>query len=189
LGDDVLALLSELNRIKPVWIELGLQTIHEETARFIRRGYPLSVFEEQVYRLHNLGITTIVHTILGLPKETKHDILKTMEYISILPIDGVKLQLLHVLKGTDLGKLYEEGKFTDVLSMEDYIDLVISCLELLPEHIVIHRITGDGPKKLLLAPLWSTNKKLVLNSIHHRMKERNSFQGKCYRPESQDILL
>jgi radical SAM protein (TIGR01212 family) len=180
LSDEVLALLSELNQIKPVWIELGLQTIHEETADFIRRGYPLSVFEDQVYRLNRLGIPVIVHTILGLPKETKHDMLLTMEYISKLPVQGIKLQLLHILKGTDLGSLYETGKFTEVLSLEEYVDIVISCLELLPETMVIHRITGDGPKKLLLAPLWSANKKLVLNRIHSRMKELNSFQGKCY---------
>jgi radical SAM protein (TIGR01212 family) len=184
LGEEVVDLLQELNKIKPVWIELGLQTIHEDSAEFIRRGYPLSLFEEKVRLLHRLGITTIVHTILGLPKETKHDMLMTMEYLSKLPIQGIKIQLLHVLKGTDLGTLYEEGKFAEILSMEEYIDILISCLELLPKDLVIHRITGDGPKELLLAPLWSTNKKLVLNSIHHRMKERNSLQGKCYRPES-----
>lgn len=181
LDDDVLDLLCELNRIKPVWIELGLQTMHERTADFIRRGYPLPVFEEAVTRLHELGITIIVHTILGLPMETKHDMLMTMEYISSLPIQGIKLQLLHILKGTDLGRLYEEGKFTQVLSLEDYADIVISCLEMLPEAMVIHRITGDGPRKLLLAPLWSTDKKMVLNLIHHKMKEMDSWQGKHCR--------
>ncbi|MDD3172628.1 MAG: TIGR01212 family radical SAM protein [Herbinix sp.] len=178
LSEDVLDLLYELNRIKPVWIELGLQTIHEQTAAFIRRGYPLSIFEERVNRLHCLGISIIVHTILGLPKETKHDMFMTMEYISKLPIQGIKLQLLHILKGTDLGTLYEEGILTEVLSMEDYVDILISCLELLPENMIIHRITGDGPKRILLAPLWSTDKKSVLNRIHSRMKEIDSYQGK-----------
>ena len=182
LGEEVLDLLSELNRIKPVWIELGLQTIHEQTARFIRRGYPLPVFEDSVAKLHELGIPVIVHTILGLPKETKRDMLMTMEYISRLPIQGIKLQLLHILKGTDLGRLYEEGRLTEVLSLEDYIDLVISCLEVLPPKLIIHRITGDGPKKLLLAPLWSADKKRVLGSIHSQMKQLDSYQGKHYKP-------
>jgi radical SAM protein (TIGR01212 family) len=178
LNDDVLALLEELNKVKPVWIELGLQTIHEHTADFIRRGYRLSVFEHQVERLHQIGVSIIVHTILGLPSETKHDMLMTMEYICKLPIQGIKLQLLHILKGTDLGAMYESGLLTPVLSLEEYTDILISCLELLPQEIVIHRITGDGPKKLLLAPLWSGNKKLVLNHIHHQLKERDTYQGK-----------
>jgi len=180
ISDEVLYLLSKLNQMKPVWIELGLQTIHEQTAKFIRRGYPLSTFEDCVTRLHSCGITVIVHTILGLPKETKHDMLMTMEYISKLPVQGIKLQLLHVLKGTDLGTLYENGEFTDHLSLEKYVDIVISCLELLPEEMIIHRVTGDGSKSLLLAPLWSGNKKHVLNQIHRQMKERNSYQGKYY---------
>lgn len=181
LGPDVLDLLGELNQIKPVWVELGLQTIHEDTARFIRRGYPLSVFDTAVKHLSLLGIHTIVHTILGLPKETKHDMLNTMEYLGKLPIHGIKMQLLHVLEGTDLGKLYKDDLFTESLTQEEYIDLVISSLEILPERIIIHRITGDGPKKLLLSPLWSGNKKLVLNSIHREMKNRNTWQGK-YAP-------
>lgn len=182
LGDDILELLRELNGIKPVWIELGLQTIHEETADFIRRGYPLSVFEDAVFRLTDLGIPAIVHCILGLPGETKADMLMTMKYLSCLPIQGVKLALLHILKGTDLGRMYEEGLLRDILSLEEYVDIVISCLEVLPGDFVIHRITGDGPKRLLLAPLWSGNKKLVLNSINNRMKELDTWQGKYYKP-------
>ena len=178
LGPEVLQLIAELNSIKPVWIELGLQTIHENTARFIRRGFPLKVFEDAVFKLHELGIGTVIHTILGLPRETKHDMLETMEYIGKLPVQGIKLQLLHVLRGTDLGMLYEDGSFSDILSMDEYIDLVISCLELLPKELVIHRITGDGPKKLLLAPLWSTDKKQVLNRIHRELKEQDTWQGK-----------
>ncbi len=180
LSEEVHDLLCELNRIKPVWIELGLQTIHEQTAGFIRRGYPLSVFESQLDLLHRNAIIVIVHTILGLPKETKHDMFMTMEYISRLPIHGIKLQLLHILEGTDLGVLYKEGILTEVLSLEDYTDIVISCLELLPPEMIVHRITGDGPKKLLLAPLWSGNKKLVLNHIHHQMKVKDAYQGKYY---------
>lgn len=179
--DEVLQLLEELNKIKPVWVELGLQTIHETTAQFIRRGYPLSVFDTAVKNLSQIGIPIIVHTILGLPKESKHDMLKTMEHLSLLPIQGLKLQLLHVLEGTDLGNLYRDGFFTESLSLVDYVDLVISCLEILPEKFIIHRITGDGPKNLLLTPLWSANKKQVLNSIHREMKIRNTWQGKYSR--------
>ncbi|MDF2485792.1 MAG: ytqA [Herbinix sp.] len=180
INDEVLALLKELNQIIPVWIELGLQTIHERTADFIRRGYPLMVFDECVRSLHESGISVIVHCILGLPKESKHDMLKTMEYISTLPIQGIKLQLLHILKGTDLGQLYEEGCLNEALSLDAYVDIVISCIEHLPAELVIHRITGDGPKNLLLAPQWSSNKKLVLNRIHSQMKERDAYQGKYY---------
>jgi radical SAM protein (TIGR01212 family) len=178
INDEILQLLQELNQIKPVWIELGLQTIHEASARWIRRGYPLGVFETCVARLREIGIDVIVHTILGLPCETKHDMLETMEYISCLPIQGIKLQLLHYLKNTDLGSLYEAGKITGVLTLEEYVDLVIECLERIPGDLVIHRITGDGPKKLLLAPLWSSNKKQVLNQIQKRLKELDTYQGK-----------
>lgn len=181
LGEDILQLLARLNRIKPVWIELGLQTIHEATAILIRRGFTLSTFELAIKNLQSLGIPVIVHTILGLPRETKHDMLKTMEYLGKLPIQGVKLQLLHVLSGTELGRLYESGDFTGILTLDEYIDILISCLEHLPKELVIHRITGDGPKKLLLAPLWSGNKKLVLNSIHREMKGRDTWQGKYCR--------
>ncbi len=180
MGGEVLSLLREVNKIKPVWIELGLQTIHEATADFIRRGFTLEIFEEAVHRLHEAGIAIIVHTILGLPTESKHDMLKTMAYIGGLPIQGVKLQLLHYLKGTDLGTLYEPGKISGILSPDEYTDLVISCLEILPKHLTIHRITGDGPKKLLLAPDWSADKKIVLNRIHRVMKERDTWQGKEY---------
>lgn len=184
LGEDVISLLYELNKIKPVWIELGLQTIHEDTARWMRRGYELPVFEDAVQRLHKIGVDVIVHTILGLPKETKHDMLETMEYIGNLSglglVQGIKLQLLHVLKGTDLGQLYLDGKFIYSITLDDYIDLVITCLEHLPPDLVIHRLTGDGPKKILLAPSWSGNKKLVLNTLHKAMKERNTWQGKYY---------
>lgn len=184
LGEEVMSLLNDLNKIKPVWIELGLQTVHEDTARWMRRGYELPVFDEAVKRLRKNGIDVIVHTILGLPKESKNDMLKTMEYIGSLAeqdlVQGIKLQLLHVLKDTDLGRLYLEGRFAYTITMDEYIDLVITCLEHLPPKLVIHRLTGDGPKKILLAPSWSGNKKLVLNTLHKRMNERNSWQGKYY---------
>lgn len=180
LGDDVLNLLSELNNIKPVWVELGLQTIHEDTALLIRRGYPLYIFEKAVMELHQRNITVITHTILGLPGESKKDMILTVDYLSALPIQGIKLQLLHILKETDLGDYYLSGHFKDVLTLEDYVDCVISCIEHLPPEMVVHRITGDGPKELLLAPLWSSNKKMVLNTIHRTMKERNTWQSKNY---------
>ncbi|MBB2181615.1 TIGR01212 family radical SAM protein [Lachnospiraceae bacterium MD1] len=180
IDEEVLSLLCELKEKKPVWIELGLQTMHESTANLIRRGYPLSVFENCVKRLHDNGIPIIVHTILGLPKETKNDMLKTIKYISELPVQGVKLQLLHILSSTDLGTYYLQGKYQDVLTLEEYIDILIACLELLPGDMVIHRLTGDGPKKLLLAPSWSSNKKNVLNTLHKRMKELDTYQGKYY---------
>lgn len=187
LPEDVLDLLDELNKIKPVWVELGLQTCHEKTAKFIRRGYSLSIFEKALADLKKRNITVIVHTILGLPLETKEDILKTIDYLSKKPIDGIKLQLLHVLKGTDLANYLEnettlcvDGTVTKLPSMEEYTDLVIACLERLPKHIVVHRITGDGPKKILLAPLWSGNKKASMNQINKELKSRDTWQGKCY---------
>mgnify|MGYP004521125321 FL=1 len=178
LGQDVIALLSRLNRIKPVWVELGLQTIHEDTARYIRRGYPLSCFEDAFEKLQGEGLETIVHTILGLPGESREDILKTMDYLSRKQIQGIKLQLLHVLQGTDLAVDYLAGKFR-VLDREEYLDLVADCLEHLDPSIVIHRVTGDGPKNLLIAPLWASRKREVLNLLHHRLKERHSYQGKA----------
>lgn len=184
LGEDVLDLLSQLNRIKPVWVELGLQTIHPATARYIRRGYPLSCFEEAVKNLHARDLDIIVHTILGLPGETTEQMLQTISFLNHQPIQGIKMQLLHVLKGTDLADDYLAGIFS-VLSQEAYVDLVISCLEHLSPDIVVHRITGDGPRDLLIAPLWSSAKRTVLNEIHHQMKERNTWQGKYYK---EDVL-
>lgn len=177
LEPEVLELLEKLNRIKPVWVELGLQTMHEQTARFIRRGYERPCFERAVYELRKRKIEVIVHTILGLPGEGKEEVLQTIRYLNGMDIQGVKLQLLHILDGTDLGELYREQK-VEVLSQEAYIELVIDCLEQLSPEIVVHRLTGDGPKKLLLAPLWSSRKRTVLNAIHSRLKERRSWQGK-----------
>ena len=178
LGEDVIELLSRLNKRKPVWVELGLQTIHESTVAYIRRGYPLSCFEDALCRLRKAGLEVVVHTILGLPGENREDMLATMDYLSACDIQGIKLQLLHVLKGTDLAYDYLAGKFK-VLERDQYIDLVIDCLEHLDPSIVIHRVTGDGPKDLLIAPLWASRKREVLNLLHHRLKERQSFQGKA----------
>ena len=179
LEDDVVELLSRLNMVKPVWVELGLQTIHESTAAYIRRGYPLSCFEDSFKRLRTAGLEVVVHTILGLPGESREDMLATMDYLNARDIQGIKLQLLHVLKGTDLAYDYLAGKFK-VLERAEYIDLVADCLEHLDPSIVIHRVTGDGPKDLLIAPLWASRKREVLNLLHHRLKERQSFQGKAF---------
>lgn len=180
LSDEVLALLKELNQQKPVFVELGLQTIYEQSAKFIRRGYPLSCFHDAVYRLKNIGCNVVVHMILGLPNETNEMILEEIGYLNKLPIDGIKLHLLHILKNTDLATYYERHPFP-TYSLEEYADLIIDCINELRPDIVVHRITGDGPKNLLIAPLWSGNKKVVLNTMHHRMKEQNCIQGKNYK--------
>lgn len=180
LGADIMELLCSLNRIKPVWVELGLQTIHQDTAAYIRRGYELSCFEDALARLRLGNIDVIVHTILGLPGENRNRILETMDYLNRQDIQGIKLQLLHVLRQTDLATDYERGLFS-TLDRDEYIDLVIDCLEHLRPDIVIHRVTGDGPKDQLIAPLWASRKREVLNLLHHRMKETDSFQGKQYQ--------
>lgn len=179
LGDDVLDLLDRLNQIKPVWVELGLQTIHEDTARYIRRGYALDCFEKAVKDLRARSLEVIVHTILGLPGEDRERTLQTIRYLNGQPIQGIKLQLLHVLKGTDLALDYERGLF-ETLTMESYLTLLIACLERLSPDIVVHRLTGDGPKDLLIAPVWSSAKRTVLNELHRRMKLENTWQGRLY---------
>ena len=179
LPDDVIELLSELNQTKPVFVELGLQTIHENTAEYIRRGYKLEVFEDAVRRLKSAGIEVIVHIIIGLPYETEDMIYDTVRYLVKMNIDGIKLQLLHVLEGTDLADEYRQGKF-EVLTMDKYIDILENCVRMLPPETVIHRLTGDGAKKDLIAPLWSADKKNVLNTINKRFNEHNVIQGSLY---------
>jgi len=169
LPDEVLDLLEELNHIKPVWVELGLQTIHASSAEYIRRGYDLPVYDQAMDSLKKRGIYTIVHVIIGLPQETKAMILETVDYVAKSGADGIKLQLLHVLRGTDLAKDYEAGLF-EALSLEEYVDIIVQCDKLLPENIIIHRMTGDGAKKDLIAPLWSANKKMVLNSLNKALQ-------------------
>ena len=164
LPEEVLKLLESLNREKPVWVELGLQTIHPETARYIRRGYELPVYDQAVEALHQRGIEVITHVILGLPGESREQMLATVRYAG-LHSEGIKLQLLHVLRNTDLAKDYENGLFS-VMEPEDYCSLIADCIRVLPPETVIHRLTGDGAKKDLIAPLWTGDKKRVLNMLH-----------------------
>lgn len=164
LPHDVIDLLAELNKSKPVWVELGLQTIHEKSAEYIRRGYPLAVYDDAVRKLKNAGLTVITHVILGLPGETEEEMKQTVSYVGAGGADGIKLQLLHVIHGTDLEKEYLAGKFR-TLELDEYVRLVADCLELLPRNMVIHRMTGDGDKRTLVAPMWSADKKRVLNAL------------------------
>ena len=170
LPDEVIILLSELNKIKPVFVELGLQTIHPQTAEYIRRGYDLPVFDKAVEDLLKNNIEVVVHVILGLPGETKEMMLDTVRYVAKCGAKGIKFQLLHVLEGTDLADEYRQGKF-EVLTMDEYIDILIDCIKILPHDMVVHRLTGDGAKRDLIAPLWSADKKRVLNEINRRIKE------------------
>ena len=165
LSDEVLDLIAELNLLKPVWIELGLQTIHEKSAEYIRRGYPLAVYERAVRELRARNIETITHVILGLPGESREEMLQTVKYVGESGVQGIKLQLLHVLEGTDLALDYRNGIF-EVMSMDDYISLIKDCVDILPDDIVIHRLTGDGPKRILIAPEWTKDKKRVLNALN-----------------------
>ncbi len=171
LPDDTLELLGRLGRIKPVWVELGLQTIHPKTAEYIRRGYALEEFDRALESLKAMGIHTIVHLILGLPGESREDMLSSVRYVGEKGAGGVKLQLLHVLEGTDLAEDYRRGKFA-CMELEDYAELVADCIELLPGETVIHRFTGDGPKRILIAPLWSGHKKQVLNTVNAALRRR-----------------
>ena len=176
LPEDVLDLLEELNDKTKLWVELGLQTSDDASAEFIHRGYPLSVFEKAVHDLAERNIPVIVHVILGLPGESRETILKTIDCVNRLPIQGIKLQLLHVLSDSDLAEIYEAGNYTP-LTKEEYIALVGDCIARLREDIVIHRLTGDGDKNTLLAPLWSLRKRDVLNSLHKYLKENGIRQG------------
>lgn len=171
ISEDMLRLLCELNKEKPVWIELGLQTIHERSAAYIRRGYALSVFDDTMKRLTACEIEVVVHAILGLPFESPEDMVETVRYIGKSGAKGIKLQLLHVLKNTDLEAEYRKGNF-EVLSIEEYIDILKRCVEVLPEDMIVHRLTGDGNKRELVAPLWSANKKMVLNEIRKVIREK-----------------
>lgn len=183
LGTEVLDLLRDLKQLFPekfIWIELGLQTIHPASIRYIRRGYDNTVFESAVCRLHDLQIPIIVHTILGLPGESREQMLSTIEYLNTFPIFGIKLQLLHVLKDTDLAADYAARKF-DTLSRDEYVDLCIDCIEHLSPETVIHRLTGDGPKSILIAPDWSSDKRSTLNLLLKEMERRGSYQGSQYQ--------
>lgn len=180
LPEETLALLARLNDRKPVWVELGLQTIHPRTAEYIRRGYDLPVYDRAVSRLRTLGIEVVTHVILGLPGESREDMLETVRYVGRQGSGGIKLQLLHVLEGTDLAADYRAGRFS-TLSMEEYIDLLEDCLSALPPDMVIHRLTGDGAKRDLLAPGWSADKKRVLNTIRQRFEQDDVYQGSHWK--------
>lgn len=169
LSEEVIELLKRLNKIKPIFVELGLQTIHEDTAKYIRRGYELSVYDDAVRRLHKAGLNVVTHLIIGLPNETKDDMLKSVEYVCRVT-DGIKLQLLHILKGTDLEAQYNDGKIK-TLTLDEYCDIICDCIKIIPKSVVIHRLTGDGAKKDLIAPLWSADKKNVLNTLNKRINE------------------
>lgn len=169
LGKDVVELLGKLNQIKPIFVELGLQTIHQETARYIRRGYTLDVYDKAVADLKQQGINVVTHLILGLPGESTQDMLKSVEYVCKVT-DGIKLQLLHIIEGTDLAEEYKQGK-VKVLEFDEYVNLIKECVSIIPHNVVVHRLTGDGAKKDLLAPLWSADKKKVLNSINKALSE------------------
>ncbi len=172
IDEAIIDMLKKLNAQKDVWVELGLQTVHEKTAQHINRGYPLSTFQMAYEKLKEAGITVIVHVILGLPGESEEDMLETIRYLSALSptLDGIKLQLLHILKGTKLAEEYKKDPF-HIFSLEEYCQLVGKCLQILPQETVIHRITGDGPKKLLIAPIWSADKKRVLNTLNKYLKQ------------------
>ena len=169
LGDDVLKLLDKLNKIKPIFVELGLQTMHERTAQYIRRGYSLEVYDKAVNDLHKIDVNVITHLILGLPNETEDDIIESVKYVC-RRTDGIKLQLLHILDGTDLADEYKNGKVS-VMSLEEYTELIVKCVAVIPENVVIHRLTGDGAKRDLIAPLWSADKKKVINTINKALND------------------
>ena len=182
---EIYDLLEKLRSRKPLWIELGLQTIHEKTARFIRRGYPLPVFDDCVASLHQRNIPVVAHIILGLPGEGTGEVLETIGHLNQVSVDGVKLQLLHILKGTDLAELTPP---CPILSLEEYTALLLQCIGHLSPEIVIHRLTGDGPRELLIAPRWSLDKRHVLNHIAHSMKEQQIYQGKYYDSRNIEII-
>ena len=189
LSYDVLDLLEQLSKSdwpspngniqKPIWIELGLQTIHNQTHARLNTHTTIETFDTAVANLKARGISVIVHIILGLPDETKSMMLETISHVASLPVDGIKLQLLHILKETKLAFEYDAKPFS-LFELEEYCDFIVDCLEILPSNMVVHRLTGDGPRKLLIAPLWSTDKKRVLNTIQKRLKERNTYQGRLY---------
>ena len=190
LSEDVLNLLEELSlqewpgfhspMHKPIWIELGLQTIHNTTHASLNTHTTVELYDDAVNRLHAKNIPVITHLILGLPGETKEMMLESVRHVANLPVSGIKLQLLHILEGTQLGKEYQATPFP-LFELEEYCDFVIDCIELLPSEMVIHRMTGDGPRNLLIAPRWSTDKKRVLNTIQKRFKERDTWQGKLFK--------
>ncbi len=179
LPEDILTMLERLQKRIPVWIELGLQTAKEETAGYIRRGYKNDVYERAVNELKKRHISVITHVILGLPGESMEDMLNTIDYVGHTDTQGIKLQLLHVLKGTDLAAEYKAGAVR-TMELSEYINVLELCIRHLPRSMVIHRLTGDGPKRLLIAPEWSGNKRMVMNTIIREFYQRNVEQGSLY---------
>ena len=179
LSDNVLDLLDNLNKTIPLWIELGFQTSNENTAKYINRGYDNECFLNAVKKLKQLGIIVIVHIINGLPNETKDDMINTVKFLQNLNIDGIKIHMLHVIKNSPLGSIYLESPFP-LLSLEEYVDIVINQLRLLPPNVVIHRITGDADKNELIGPTWTLKKFVVMNEIDKKMRKNNYYQGDLY---------
>ncbi|KGK89230.1 TIGR01212 family radical SAM protein [Clostridium sp. HMP27] len=183
LSEEVLDLLSEINKNTYLWVELGLQTIHEKTEKIINRGYSLEVFEKALNELRKRNIDVVTHVIFGLPEEKKEDMLETVRYLSHQDIQGIKFHLLHLMKDTPMVKLYEEGRLK-FLEQEEYIDIICEAIAMLPEDIVIHRLTGDSPRSLLIGPQWSLKKWEILNSIDKNLQERNLYQGLYYNTKN-----
>lgn len=179
LEREKLELIRELCSYKPLWVELGLQTVHPRTAALINRGYDLECFDSAVKKLKSAGSEVIVHTITGLPFETRDEILETVRYVGACGADGIKLQLLHVLENTVLAEMYRKGEF-EVMTRDEYVSVTAEIISVLPPETVIHRLTGDGDKRILIAPLWSCDKRRVLNGINHELKEKDIVQG-CRR--------
>ncbi len=177
LGDEILAVLSDFSKKIPITVEMGLQTVHDKTAKLINRCCELREYENSLKKLKALGIEVVYHVIAGLPFESEREFLETVDYVGKSGAQGIKIQLLHTLKGTELAKMYERGEFK-ALSKEEYFSLVARALEILPPDMVIHRLTGDGAKKILIAPLWSADKKDVLNSLNRYLEENDIIQGK-----------
>lgn len=185
INDEVLTLLDSLKEEFPnkfIWVELGLQTIHPQTIKYIRRGYDMDVFYQGFQALQAHNLPTVIHVILGLPGESTDDMMQTIDYINKLHPFGVKLQLLHVLKNTDLATDYLDGKF-ETLTMEEYLELVVESICRLKNDIVIHRVTGDGPKDITIAPTWCFRKTKTLNTFHHMLWNRNLSQGCLYKEQ------
>lgn len=180
INEEVLDLLEEMNKKVYTWVELGLQTIHDDTARSFNRGYDLEVFDKSIKELQKRGIEVVVHTIFGLPGETKEDMLKTVDYVAHSGSQGVKFHLLHLMKGTKMVEQYESGELK-LLSKEDYIDLICKGIAMIPEEMVVHRLTGDAPRASLIGPMWSLKKWEVLNDIDKALVDNDIWQGKDFK--------
>ncbi|MEG2338677.1 MAG: TIGR01212 family radical SAM protein, partial [Clostridium sp.] len=186
--DDVLEVLAEISKKKYIWVELGLQTIHDKTAKFINRGHDLNSFVEGVKKLRKLNIDVVAHIIYGLPYETKEMMMETLDFVANSPVQGVKLHLLHVMKETRLENVFYNSGF-DLLEKDEYVKLIVDSIERLPGEMVIHRLTGDSPRDMLIGPMWSLNKWEVLNSIDDELLTRGSYQGINYKESEQIIQM